>query len=85
MYALQKNYTGALSRFKEVLRYWPNKAEIHYNIACMYSRLQKEEESIEWLQKAVDKGYSNWESIKSDSDLENIRGSSAYQKLIQGH
>jgi tetratricopeptide (TPR) repeat protein len=85
MYALQKNYTKALARYKELLRHWPDKAETYYNIACMYSRLKREKESIDWLQKAIEKGYSNWESIKSDSDLENIRGSSAYQKLIQGH
>jgi tetratricopeptide (TPR) repeat protein len=85
MYAMQKNYTGALSRFKEVLRHWPEKAETYYNVACMYSRLKKKQESIEWLQKAIDRGYSNWESIKSDSDLENIRDADAYRELVKGH
>ena len=85
MYALQKNYTRALSRFKEVLEHWPHKAETHYNIACMYSRLKRKQESIEWLQKALDKGYSNWESIKSDSDLDNIRDTDAYKELVKGH
>jgi tetratricopeptide (TPR) repeat protein len=82
---MHKNYTQALSRFKEVLGHWPDKAETYYNIACMYSRLEREEESIEWLQKAIDKGYSNWESIKSDSDLENIRDADAYKELVKGH
>ncbi len=85
MYALQKNYTKALSRFKEVLGHWPDKAETYYNVACMYSRLKRKEESIEWLQTAIDKGYSNWESIKSDSDLENIRDADAYKELVKGH
>jgi hypothetical protein len=51
----------------------------------MYSRLNRVNESVEWLQKAIDKGYANWENIKKDSDLDNIRESPAYKKLIQGH
>jgi hypothetical protein len=51
----------------------------------MYSQLNRVDESIEWLQKAIDRGYANWENIKNDSDLNNIRESSAYKELIQGH
>jgi tetratricopeptide (TPR) repeat protein len=81
----RKDYAKALTLFLELLKYNPNDAEIHYNIACMFSRLKRVNESVEWLQKAVDKGYANWENIKKDSDLDNIRESSAYKKLIQGH
>jgi hypothetical protein len=69
----------------DVLHYYPDDAETHYNIACMYSRLKREDESIEWLKKAIDKGYTNWESIKTDSDLNNIRDSIAYKELVKGH
>jgi hypothetical protein len=51
----------------------------------MYARLKRVDEAIEWLQKALDKGYTNWESIKKDGDLDNIRDSSAYRNLISGH
>ena len=51
----------------------------------LYSMLKREEESIEWLQRAIDSGYSNWESIKNDSDLENIRDTDAYKELVKGH
>jgi hypothetical protein len=42
-------------------------------------------ESIDWLKKAIDKGYSNWESIKTDGDLDNIRESLEYKRLVKGH
>jgi tetratricopeptide (TPR) repeat protein len=82
--AANKEYYKALTIFFDILNYEPADAEIHYNIACMYARLNRVDESIEWLQKAISKGYSNWESIKNDADLDNIRGSSAYKKLIEG-
>ena len=84
MTAANKEYYKALTVFLDILNYAPDDAETHYNIACMYSQLKRVDESIEWLQKAIDKGYTNWESIKKDSDLDNIRGTLAYQELIQG-
>jgi tetratricopeptide (TPR) repeat protein len=83
--AANKEYDKALTLFSDVLNYYPDDAETHYNIACMYSRLDRVDESIEWLKKAIDKGYSNWEIIKTDGDLENIRDTNAYMELVEGH
>ena len=83
--AANKEYYKALTIFLDVLNYYPDDAETHYNIACMYSRLKRVDESIDWLKKAIDKGYTNWESIKRDRDLNNIRDSLAYRDLIKGH
>ena len=83
--AANKEYYKALTVFLDLLNYIPDDADTHYNIACMYSRLNRVNESIDWLKKAIDKGYSNWESIKTDGDLDNIRNSLAYKSLIQGH
>ena len=82
--AANKEYYKALTVFLDILNYAPDDAETHYNIACMYSRLRRVDDSIKWLQKAIEKGYSNWESIKNDADLDNIRGSLAYKELIRG-
>ena len=82
--AANQKYYKALTVFMDILNYAPEDAETHYNIACMYARLKREDEAIEWLQKALDKGYTNWESIKEDSDLDNIRDSQAYRDLISG-
>jgi tetratricopeptide (TPR) repeat protein len=83
--AANKEYDKALAIFLDVLNYYPDDAETHYNVACMYSRLKKVDESIEWLKKAIDKGYKNWENIKSDDDLDNIRDAVGYKELITDH
>ena len=85
VYAKNKEYANALSEFHKMLDYWPDNAETYYNVACMYSRLNRVDESVEWLKKAINKGYTNWMNIKTDSDLENIRNSLAYQELIRDH
>ena len=83
--AANKEYDRALALFLDILNSRPNDAETHFNIACMYSQLNRVDESLAYLKKAIDKGYTNWQRIKRDSDLDNIRDSSAYKELIQGH
>ena len=83
--AARKDYSEALALFLDLLNYRPDNAETHYNIACMYSRLKQVDKSILWLKRAIDKGYTNWESIKKDGDLDNIRDARAYKELIEGH
>jgi tetratricopeptide (TPR) repeat protein len=82
--AANQEYYKALTIFLDVLNYRPDDAETHYNIACMYALLKQVDESIAWLKKAIDKGYTNWESIKKDADLDNIRNAKAYKELIEG-
>ena len=83
--AANQEYYKALTIFFDMLEYLPDDAEVHYNIACMYSRLRRVDESIEWLKKAIDKGYANWENLKKDADLDNIRDDKAYMELIKDH
>jgi len=57
--------------------------EFAYNLACLYARQNKIEESANRLKKALKKGLDDWKLLKSDPDLENIRGSELYQELTR--
>ena len=84
MFSIQNKNDKALSLFKQIVGLHPDSAETYYNIACMYSKKQNIEEAIGWLKQAINIGYNNWDQIKTDKDLENIKGSSYYQELIKG-
>lgn len=81
-HASKKEYDDAVFLFKKVLKIDANQPEIYYNIACLYSKQNQIENALIWLQKAIEKGYNNWETIKSDKDLENIRHTSKYSRLL---
>jgi tetratricopeptide (TPR) repeat protein len=83
VYALNENYEMALALFSEVVELEPNKPDAYYRIACIYSKLNRVEESVNWLSKAINGGFDNWELLKTDNKLENIRDSLAYQDLIR--
>jgi tetratricopeptide (TPR) repeat protein len=83
--ASQGDLDGAIRHLSEVVRLSPDdNIPACYNIACAYARQNKIEESVVWLKKAVDKGFKRWELLKTDKDLENIRSSSYYKKIIEG-
>lgn len=80
------NLEEALSHYSRAMRLNPDfSAAVSYNMACIYARQNDMEKSVEWLKRAVKSGFNNWEHIRGDEDLENIRGTSYYKELISGH
>ena len=79
--------SGRLARsrefFQKMLRINPQMPNIYFNIACLYAREKKVDTAIEWLYKAIEEGYSNWDAIKTDPDLENIRKTGELKAFIK--
>jgi len=84
-YAAGRQYDQALAAFKKLLELDPDNSSTCYNIAVLYALQNKVDDAVGWLKKAVDLGYRNWELIKTDKDLANIRHSAGYQQLVEGH
>ena len=85
LYYKKGEFDKAVFQYKKSLSIQPNNPATYYNLACMYSIQNKVEKSLDFLKKAIEKGYDNWDNIRSDKDLENVRGSSVYKKLIDNY
>ena len=73
----------AIEQFMEVVRNDPDyNPSLYYNIACYYAIEGQLIRGLEWLEKAVSHGYDNWELIRTDPDLQNLRGLPEYRDLI---
>ena len=83
--AMKGRYNKSLFFLKKSIECEPDSADAYYYIASIYARRKEEKKSIEWLNQAVQRGYNNWDRIKTDSNLENIRSSSEYEMLIKDH
>jgi len=53
----------------------------YYNLACLYSLMNKPEEANIYLKKAIDGGYAKKYAI-ADEDLDNIRNTDDYKSTI---
>jgi len=84
LYIIQKKYEKALALYQTMITFLPENPAVYYNVACIYARQNKPEESVAWLQKAVARGFNDWEHIKTDRDLDNIRDSIQYKAFVKG-
>ena len=82
LYAETDQPDKAISAFKQLKRISEGRPEIDFNIACIYSRKGDSKKAIHWLKKAISDGYDNWSAIESDKDLEWVRQSHEYRKLV---
>ena len=62
----------------------PNDVLMLYNLACLFSQLEEKETALDYLKKAIEAGYQNFEWLKRDSDFDNIRNEPGYIELIKG-
>lgn len=53
----------------------------YYNLACLYSLMNKPDEANTYLKKAIDGGYSK-KYAKADEDLDNIRSTDDYKSTM---
>jgi tetratricopeptide (TPR) repeat protein len=85
VHLIKQEYDQRLSLFEEVIKVQPNSAGAYYHIACIYARQNNTKESLDWLNQAIERGFVNWELLRTDRDLENIRYTSFYKQLVERH
>jgi len=69
-------HSGFLSKIKPIF------GSVYYNLACSFALLGNPEKAIGNLEKAIDSGWSDYERIKSDTDLAPLRDDPRYWRLV---
>ena len=85
VYSDRHESTKALDVLQNMRKLEPDNPEIYYNIACIYAKENEADKSIVWLKQAVEKGFHNYDLIRKDPDLGQIRRSPYVRELIQSH
>ncbi len=80
LYYSEKKYDQAI---KNYLILAPNKNPIVlYNLACTYSLNKNKQEALNYLQEALNNGFSPVSLLKTDPDLTNIRGDKKFIEIM---
>jgi len=83
IHADQGDYSAAIVYMEQAMSHQPDNSSHAYNLACLYARQAKTGEALSWLGKALDKGYENWEQIRTDEDLKPIRDTVEFKRMIE--
>jgi TolB-like protein/Tfp pilus assembly protein PilF len=60
----------------------PNDSIVLYNVACNYATLGRVEESLDYLERAIEHGTASPGWMRNDKDLENLHGQPRYEALL---
>ena len=83
IYAKQGKYRMAREYFYSLIALQPNQWEAYYYVAGTYARQNRIDESIQWVQYAVARGFDNWNLLKTDPNLAKIRTTPYYNELLR--
>jgi tetratricopeptide (TPR) repeat protein len=72
-YMMQKKYNKALDDLKKAKELKPDSANIRYNLASCYSLMGSVDYGLDELDAALEKGFNNYDSLRKDSDITNLR------------
>lgn len=54
-----------------------------YDAACLYSRMQKKEDALKYLEKSLELGYKDFGHINQDYDMDFLRNTTEFKALIE--
>jgi len=83
IHAGEGQFDDALTLFFRISQLETTNAEACYWIAGIYAIQKQTEKSVMWLERAVERGYSEWAQIKRDPKFRNIRHTEYFKKLIK--
>jgi len=83
LYADQGQYPTAIAYMKQTIVLQPENPAHDYNIACLYAIQKMPVAAMSYLKKALGKGYTNWNLIRTDDDLQSIRETEEFKQLIR--
>ena len=73
----------ALAAFERALKNDPDLAEAYYAIACLHALSIEEGPALEFLERALCKGFRDLAYIERDTDWNGLRTNPKYARLLQ--
>jgi len=76
------DFDGAIKDYLKSLNINSKKPEVHFKLACIYSILEKTDNSLFHLSKAIEKGFYDFEKIKTHDHLAFLRSKSEFDNFV---
>jgi len=77
-----KAYDEAIKVLAKILKAYPHDSTALYNTACAYALKGERDKAVEFLKRSVEEGFSDFDHIARDPDLDSIRDHPGYKDLM---
>jgi tetratricopeptide (TPR) repeat protein len=83
LYARLDMMDKAMDDFIGAVSIDPDNPMVYYNLSCIYALRNDVPRSIKYLEEALNKGFTNFNWIRSDTDLEAVRETDSFRRLAE--
>jgi TM2 domain-containing membrane protein YozV len=77
------DFDGAIKDYLKSLNVRSKNPEVHFKLGCLYSLLEKTDDSLFHLAQAVEKGFYDFEKIKTHDHLAYLRSQPSYTGFVE--
>lgn len=82
LYTKTGDYEKGLAIDLRLSQMRPNDDLVWYNLGCSYALTRRADEAFEALTNAIDRGYSDYDWMKTDSDLSGLSTDPRFESLL---
>ncbi len=79
------NKEKAKTEAAKALELSPGDPLMQYNAACFYSQMNEKKLALESLKRTIESGFGEFEWLRRDSDLDNVRNEPEFIELLKGN
>jgi tetratricopeptide (TPR) repeat protein len=83
LYTTQGRIEDGLKMDRKMVRLEPRNATAHYNLACSLALLKRSAKALDELKLAIELGYTDYDWMLHDKDLEGLRDNAKFQSLLK--
>jgi len=83
LYTRQGRIADGLRMDRRLVKLQPGNATAHYNLACSLALSKRNSAALRALQTAVQLGYSDFDWMQQDPDLEALKRYPKFQAMLQ--
>ena len=84
-YMQQKKFNKALDDLKKAEEINPRNPTVHYNFVALYSLQNQLDRSLDSLDRCLELGFNNYDALRVDPDLNNVRKHPEFRKILEKH
>ncbi len=84
-YMQQKKFNKALDDLKKAEEMNAANPTVHYNFVALYSLQNQLDRSLDSLDRCLELGFNNYDALRGDPDLNNVRKHPEFKKILEKH
>jgi len=82
LYTKHGRIADGLRMDRKLVRLLPDNATAHYNLACSLALSRRKRDALRSLHRAVELGYSDFDWMQQDPDLDGLKEDPGYTLLV---